>query len=174
MLSPTVILPLLGKADANRMTCNAETFVRSSSSFSSITHLAIRNSDFTIHDFSVSGYPSSVHPIRNYTISITNSSNRRFSFVSCDTRLPQKPNQQAYANVSAMWIGNNQPLRSSKHEHMSPSRIRTFKTQLHQPLNLRFPVVLPQGFLIALSLTGEGRGEVQDAPSRLLPSSEGE
>ncbi len=27
--------------------------------------------------------------------------------------------------------------------------------------NLRFPVVLPQGFLIPLSLIGEGRGEVK-------------
>ncbi len=36
-----------------------------------------------------------------------------------------------------------------------------YSIRVDLPVNLRFPVILPQGFLIPLSLIGEGRGEVK-------------
>ena len=50
---------------------------------------------------------------------------------------------QARAFPQHCWFFRNQALRSSD-----------------TPFNLRFPVVLPQGFPISLSLVGEGRGEI--------------
>ena len=62
-------------------------------------------------------------------------SNRGLPFFSGDTGLSQKPNQQVYANVSPMGVGQNQPTVSSKHKLVPAACVGAFKPQPFQTLN---------------------------------------
>jgi len=52
-------------------------------------------------------------------------------------------------------------VRGSAYVIAISSLVLTDRDPFTTGFNLRFPVVLPQGFLIPLSLIGEGRGEVK-------------
>jgi hypothetical protein len=68
-------------------------------------------------------------------MSVIDASNRGLPFFSCDTGLSQKPNQQVYANVSPMRVGQDQPAVSSEHKLVPATCVGTFKPQPFQTLN---------------------------------------
>jgi hypothetical protein len=68
-------------------------------------------------------------------MSVIDASNRGSPFLSRDTGLSQKPNQQIYANVSPMRVGQNQPAISSEHKLVPAPCVGTFKPQPLQTLD---------------------------------------
>jgi len=68
-------------------------------------------------------------------MSVIDASNRGLPFLLRDTGLSQKPNQQVYANVSPMRVGQNQPAVSSEHNLVPAACVGAFKSQPFQTLN---------------------------------------
>lgn len=59
----------------------------------------------------------------------------RFPLVPRDVRLFEKTNEEVHADVSTMWIGEDQPAIATEEEFVTPAWVRTVKPKRGESLD---------------------------------------